>query len=142
MKNLLRSIIAFAIISTCYNCTVESDENVLLEDTLITASTFNSNPPPCSNQDPQARITNNGTISVTLEIATLDGTILHTVADLAPGNVSGYLTFAPGDIIFNVEKNTTGESDEKQIYTMNQCMSFDIEVAPDNNLTNSTPVNL
>ena len=90
MKNLLRSIIAFAIISTCYNCTVESDENVLLEDTLITASTFNSNPPPCSNQDPQARITNNGTISVTLEIATLDGTILHTVADLAPGNVSGY----------------------------------------------------
>lgn len=142
MKKLLQSIVAFAIILTCYTCTTDSYNDAPLEDAVITASTFNSNPPPCSNQDPQARITNNGTIPITLEIATIDGTILHTVADLAPGNVSGYLTFAPGDIIFNVEKNLTGTSDEKLFYTMNQCMSFDLEVAPDNNLTNSTPVNL
>ncbi len=142
MKNLLQSIVAFAIISTCYNCTVESYDDAPTEDALVSEATLNSNPPPCSDQDPQARITNNGTIPITLEIATVDGTILHTVADLAPGNISGYLTFAPGDIIFNIEKNTTGESDEKLFYTMGQCMSFDIEVAPDNNLTNSTPVNL
>ncbi|MBO6606365.1 hypothetical protein [Psychroserpens sp.] len=142
MKNLLKFIVAFAIISTCYNCTVESLDGAPLDGAVISAATLNSNPPPCSDQDPQARITNNGTIPVTLEIATVDGTILHTVADLAPGNVSGYLTFAPGEIIFNIEKNTTGESDEKLFYTMNQCMSFDIEIAPDNNLTNSTPVNL
>ena len=142
MKNLLKAIFAFAIMSTCYTCTVESYEETPLEETLITTVAPNSLPPPCVDQDPQARITNNGTIAVTLEIAAADGTILHTVADLAPGNVSGYLTFAPGDIIFNVEKNTTGESDEKLIYTMDQCMSFDIEVAPDNNSTGSTPVNL
>lgn len=141
MKNLLKPIIAFAIMSMCYNCTVDSIDNTL-ETTSVVTDTFNSNPPPCADQDPQARITNNGTIAVTLEIATLDGTILHTVADLAPGSVSGYLTFAPGDIIFNVAKNTTGESDEKLFFTMNQCMSFDIELAADNNLTNSTPVNL
>jgi len=144
MKNLLKSTIAFAIVmTTCFNCSVEPIETTLLEDSLLLEdSTTPETQDPCSNQDPQARITNNGTIAITLEIATIDGTILHTVQDLGPGNVSGYLTFSPGDIVFNVSKNTTGISDEKVMYTMNQCMSYDIEVAPDNNLTSSLPVNL
>ncbi len=142
MKNLLKTIALAIVVSTWCNCSVESLDGAPIEGSVISAATLNTNPPPCSDQDPQARITNNGTVPITLEIATGDGTILHTVADLAPGNVSGYLTFAPGEIIFNVEKNASGESDEKLFYTMNLCMSFDIEVAPDNNLTNSTPVNL
>ncbi|MEH6538046.1 MAG: hypothetical protein V7719_16710 [Psychroserpens sp.] len=140
MKNLLNNTIACVIVMTaCFNCSVESIENEQLEQSL-----FETPDPldPCSNQDPQARITNSGTVAVTLQIATIDGTILHTVTNLASGSASGYLTFAADDIIFNVSKNTTGISDEKVVYTMEQCMSFDIEVDLDNYLTNSIPVNL
>jgi len=124
--------------ATCFNCSVESIETEQLEQSLLTVPT----PLECSNQDPQARITNNGTVAVTLQIVTIDGTILHTVTNLAPGNASGFLTFAAADIIFNVSKNTTGISDEKVVYTMDQCMSFDMEVDTDNYLTNSVPENL
>ncbi|MDG5491534.1 hypothetical protein [Psychroserpens sp. SPM9] len=141
MKNLLKNTIACVIVMTsCFNCSVESIENDQLEASMLESSALQLD--PCSNQDPQARITNNGTVPVTLEIATIDGTILHTVVDLAPGSVSGYLTFASDDIIFNVSKNTTGITDEKVTHTMEQCMSFDMEVDTDNYLIDTVPVSL
>nr|WP_321235082.1 hypothetical protein [uncultured Psychroserpens sp.] len=144
MKNLLKYTIACAIVmTTCYSCSVESIENEQLETAIVLEdSTLPNTQDPCTGQDPQARITNNGTILVTLQIATIDGTVLHTVQDLAPGNSSSYLMFAEGDIIFNISKNTTGLSDEKVVYTMGECMSFDIEVDTDNNLTTAVPINL
>lgn len=136
MKNLLKNTIACAIVmTTCFNCSVESVEEQSFE-TPINQNVL------CVDQDPQARITNNGTISITLQIATLDGTILHTVQDLAPGNTSSYLTFAPSDIIFNVIKNTTGVTDDKVVFTMGQCMSFDMEVDSSNALVGNSPSNL
>ena len=138
MKNLLKNAIAYAIVlTTCYNCSVESIELEQFQE-----SQFETPNIQCTNQDPQARLTNNGTVDITLQIVTIDGVILHTVQDLAPGLSSGYLTFASGDIIFNVSKNTTGIDDEKVVHTMNQCMSFDIEVGTDNYLTGSVPQNL
>lgn len=144
MKNLLINTIVCAIVmTTCFSCSVESiDEEQLLDDLSIDNSIGPDTQDPCSGQDPQARLTNNGTVSVTLQIATTDGTVLHTVQSLAPGNTSSYLSFAEGDIIFSVEKNTTGLGDEKVVYDMNQCMSFDIEVDTDNYLTSATPQNL
>ncbi|WP_299336759.1 hypothetical protein [uncultured Psychroserpens sp.] len=136
MKNLLKNAIACAIvITTCFSCSVESIEEQQLLDNQIAQD-------PCADQDPQARITNNGTIAVTLQIATIDGTILHTVQDLAPGNTSSYLSFASGDIIFNVIKNTTGVSDNKVVFAMDQCMSYDMEIDSNNDLLPNTPVNL
>ncbi|MCD2258770.1 hypothetical protein [Psychroserpens luteolus] len=140
MKNLLKNAIACAIVmTTCFNCSVESIESDQFDNSILENQNTQD---PCSDQDPQARITNNGTVSITLQIANIDGTLLHTVSNLAPGDASGYLTFSADDIIFNVSKNTTGISDEKVVYTMDQCMSFDMEVDVDNYLTSSTPQNL
>lgn len=135
MKNLLKNTIACAVVlSACLNCSVESTEEQSF-DTPITQAA-------CIDQDPQARLMNNGSIAVTLQIATLDGTILHTVQDLAPGNTSSYLSFDSGDIIFNVSKNTTGVSDDKVVFTMGQCMSYEMEVDSSNTLVGNTPDNL
>jgi len=149
MKNLLNNTIACAIVmTTCFNCSVESLDNEQFEESIIIEESSSAedfatpNSLECDNEDPVARITNNGTIPITLQIAAIDGTILHTVQDLAPGNVSGYLSFAPSNIIFNVVKNTTGLSDEKVVHDMNSCMSFDIEVGSDNSLNLTVPVNL
>lgn len=142
MKNLLNYAIAFAIVTTtCLSCSVEQVEIEATETALDfeqPAVSFDVMD-PCDNQDPQARITNNGTTSVTLEIANMEGTILHTVTDLAPGNASGYLTFAPDTIIFSVTKSVTGVGDDKVSHEMTTCMSFDMEVGPDNVLLPSVP---
>ncbi|WP_298901649.1 hypothetical protein [uncultured Psychroserpens sp.] len=140
MKNLLKNAIACAIVmTTCFNCSVESIENEQFENVIPENQNTQD---VCENQDPQARITNNGTISITLEIATTDGVVLQTAQDLAPGTSSSYLTFEANDIIFNVVKNATGFNDEKVVHTMNQCMSFDMEVGIDNYLISSSPEDL
>ena len=139
MKNLLNNAIACAIVmTTLFSCSNESIENNQIEEALLdTPSTEN-----CFNQDPQARITNNGTISIKLQIVSTDGTILHTVDNIMPGDASGFLTFAPDDIIFNISKNTTGLQDDKVVHTMDLCMSFDMELGTDNYLVAGSPENL
>ena len=69
----------------------------------------------------------------------MDGTVLHLVENIAPGNSSGFLTFAPDDIVFNISKNTTGIQDDKVVFTMNQCMSFDMVLGADNYLAAGSP---
>lgn len=145
MKNLLNTSIACAIVlTTCYSCSIEPIETNPIETSLETEdlAAFQDVQDPCVDQDPQARITNNGTTPVTLEIANMEGTILHTVTDLAPGNVSGYLTFAPDSMMFSITKGFTGVGDEKVTHEMTTCMSYDMEIGPDNNLIPSAPVNL
>lgn len=145
MKNLLNLAIACAVVTIiCFSCSNEPIETSQFEMPLEAdaPTTFFEMLDPCSEQDPRARITNNGTTTVTLQIATIEGTILHTVADLAPGAVSGYLTFAPNEIIFDISKDDINVVDEKVTHTMETCMSYDIEVGADNNLVPSSPVNL
>ena len=140
MKNLLKNAIACAIVmSTLFNCSIESIENNQLEESLLVTPNDQED---CLNQDPQARITNNGSISITLQIVSIDGAVLHTVDNIAPGSASGFLTFAPDDIIFNISKNTTGIQDDKVVFVMDQCMSFDMELGVDNYLVSGMPVNL
>ena len=143
MKNLLKNAIACAIVmSLLVNCSVESVEIMDSELLEQSAPMLLEVLMVCADQDPQASITNNGTIPVTFEILTLDGTILHTIPNIAPGNSSGYLTFAPDEIVFNISKNTTGLQDDKIIFVMNHCMSFDLELGFDNYLVAATPYDL
>nr|WP_321222795.1 hypothetical protein [uncultured Psychroserpens sp.] len=145
MKNLLTNAIACAIVMTSlFSCSVESIENEQLEEALLTTTdtVVTPNTESCIDQDPQARITNNGTITLTLQIASTDGTILHTVENIAAGTSSGYLTFAPDEVVFNIVKNTTGIQDDKVVFTMGQCMSYDMVVGADNNLIAGAPVSL
>jgi hypothetical protein len=140
MKNLLKNAIACAIVmTTLFSCSYESIENNELEESLLVTPNA---PEECLNQDPQARITNNGTISITLQIASTDGTILHTVNNITAGSSSGFLTFAPDEVVFNIEKNTTGIQDDKVVFTMDQCMSYDMVLGTDNNLVAGSPENL
>jgi hypothetical protein len=140
MKNLLKNALACAVVMSLFvNCTVESVETMNSELLKQSTPTLFEVLTVCVDQDPQASITNNGTIPVTFEILTLDGTILHTIPNIAPGNSSGYLTFAPDEIVFNISKNTTGLQDDKIVFVMNQCMSFDLELGATNYLVAGTP---
>ena len=136
MKNLLKNAIASAIVmSMLFNCSVESIESEQEQLLFQTPNAQND----CADEDPQARVTNGGTIAITFQISTLDGTVLHLVENIAPGNSSGFLTFAPDDIVFNISKNTTGIQDDKVVFTMNQCMSFDMVLGADNYLAAGSP---
>ncbi|WP_040279093.1 hypothetical protein [Psychroserpens damuponensis] len=138
MKNLLKNAIACAIVmTTLFNCSNESIENEELQQQAFPESPNVQS--DCLDQDPQARITNNGSISITLQVVSIDGTILHTVDNIAPNDQSGYLTFAPDEIIFNISKNTTGLQDDKVVHSMDQCMSYDMVIGADNYLVAGSP---
>ncbi|MFT6731442.1 MAG: hypothetical protein ACJA1H_002783, partial [Glaciecola sp.] len=137
MKNLLKNAIACAIVmSMLFSCSYESIETEQTEAFLQEAPSSQAD---CLDQDPQAGITNNGTISINLQITSIDGTILHNIENIAAGSSSGFLTFAPSEVIFNISKNTTGIQDDKVVFTMDQCMSFNMVLGADNYLVAGSP---
>tara|TARA_B100000809_G_C15092686_1_gene513807 strand:+ start:400 stop:822 length:423 start_codon:yes stop_codon:yes gene_type:complete len=140
MKNLLNNAIACAIVtSMLFSCSHESIEAEQSEAYIPKTPSAQAD---CLDQDPQAGITNNGTISINLQIASIDGTILHNIENIAAGSTSGFLTFAPNEVIFNISKNTTGIQDDKVVFVMGQCMSFNMVLGADNYLVAGTPENL
>ena len=137
MKNLLKTIAFAILLTTLYNCTSEplddfDQEQILIENVQQPADVAN-----CSGDNPEARITNNGSVSVDLDIFNEDGDIVGFVHNLAPGNTSNWISFPPGDILFAVSNDTY--EDEKVVYTMTTCMIFDMEFESDNSLSGQTP---
>ena len=142
MKNLLK-MIAFAILLiTLYNCTSEplsnSDQDqFIIEDIVIEDIEASSDANNCIGDNPEARITNNGSVPIDLDIFNENGDLIGFVHNLAPGNTSNWIIFPPGDILFAVSNDTY--EDEKVIYTMTTCMIFDMEFESNNSLSNQTP---
>ncbi len=143
MKNLFTHVFTCAIfMSIICSCTTESIEiidndiesEVILENNDIQVD--------CVGEDPQAQLTNNGTVPVMLQIATIDGTLLHVVENIAPGTTTSLFTFSPEEIIFNISKNTTGIQDDKVVFVMDACTRYDMVVGPDNYLVSGVPMSL
>jgi hypothetical protein len=136
MKNLLKSVLLIATVCLFSSCSTEQVE-------INTQSVENFqylDSQDCTDQDPKARLTNNGTVNFNLEILSIDGVLLNSEYNIQPGSVTSWKYFAEGEILFSIDNSIF--QDEKVIYIMNTCMEFDMEIGSDNLLTNAVPIQL
>jgi len=149
MKYLLKYFALTVLVFTFFNCAVEPMEflegstNSIVEEiensalgdranTVATDSSFN-------NQDPKARIVNNGTVNVDLEIYDADGNIVGRKYGVGPGEHSDWMEFSCGETTFLV---STGSSDKLVVLDMGTCMIYDMEVGSNNQMVSDQAVQL
>lgn len=86
----------------------------------------------CKNEDPRARIINNGLQKASVQIKTSGGNTVNT-NNVESGVTSDYATYAPGDVEFTVSagnKTTVVTS-----VRMETCFEYDIVIDDNNNIT-------
>lgn len=140
MKNLLKTIALAICISTCFSCSVEplDSSNPELNSTEEFQESADAN--MCAGEDPEVRITNNGTVAINLHVLNDADATVASVTNLLPGEVSSWLSFETGEMLFSVSNDQV--QDIKVVYMMDTCMIFDMEVNSDNELTSATPEQL
>ena len=139
MKRLLICVALATMVLTSFNCSdepigyTEQELNIIFDNDISTEA----NNVDCVGSNPEARITNNGTVPMNLDILDQDDNVVGFVHNLLPGDTSSWIAFPPGEILFSVSNDFF--EDEKVVYVMNTCMIFDMEVAADNNLSSAEP---
>ena len=106
---------------------------ILLLAVAVTAFSFSSCK-KCKNEDPRARIINNGTNKASVQIKTSDGNTVN-INNVDPGTSSEYASYAPGTVTFTITVN--GNNYEKTV-DMLECYEYDIAI-DENNVVTSTP---
>ncbi len=149
MKYLLKYFALTVLVLSFFNCVVEPMEfldgtsNALVEEiensVLGEAATAVSTDSSCNDQDPKARITNNGTVDVDLEIYDIDGNLIAHEYNLEPGHHSDWKDFSSGEVSFLV---SISNSDKLVVVEMGTCMMFDMEIGTNNQLVSDTPIQL
>lgn len=138
MKNLLKAIAYAIVISTCYNCSVESAETIQDESIVsqVETNAFDMPDVLCTNQDPQAVLTNNSLLSVDFEVFDQFGLLMTHAYGVPAGNVSPTLTFPDGVTTFVI--STSASSKEIEI-DMGNCMIYEVVINENNNLDTDVP---
>ncbi|WP_435412543.1 hypothetical protein [Psychroserpens mesophilus] len=142
MKNLLKAIACAVVISTCYNCSVESAAESMQEDSIVSQEEiidFEMLEELCSNQDPQAVLTNNSLLSVDFEVFDQFGLLMTHAYGVPAGGVSPTLTFPDGVTTFIV---STSASEKEVKIDMDNCMIYDVVINENNNLNTDVPTQL
>jgi hypothetical protein len=85
----------------------------------------------CKNEDPRARIINNGTNKASVQIKTSNGNTVN-INNVDPGTSSDYSSYAPGNVTFTITVN--GNNYEKTV-DMQECFEYDIAIDQNNNIT-------
>lgn len=88
----------------------------------------------CKNEDPRARVINNGTEKASVQIKTSGGNTVN-INNVDPGTASAYSSYAPGEVTFTI---TVKSVDYVKVFNMSQCYDYDIAIDP-NNVITSTP---
>ena len=92
----------------------------------------------CKNEDPRARIVNNGTQTVSAHIQTSGGNTIN-INNIDAGQTSSYQSYSPGSVTFTI---SVGNGNQTQTYSITQnmetCYEYEIAIDANNNLT-STP---
>jgi hypothetical protein len=89
----------------------------------------------CKNEDPIARVQNNGTSSVSVHIQTSGGNTVN-INNIDPGQVSNYERFAAGLVSYTISVGNGGSSQNYYTnVTMGQCYQYDIILNSDNTLS-------
>ena len=89
----------------------------------------------CKNEDPRARIINNGTQKASVQIKTSGGNTVN-INNIDPGTSSDYSSYAPGQVTFTI---TVSSKDYVQTFDLGTCFDYDIAIDESNNIT-SVPI--
>lgn len=140
MNNLLKTIALAICISTCFSCSVEPIDSSNPELNISEEFQETADVNVCTSNDPEVRITNNGTVAINLHVINGTDATVASVTNLLPGEVSSWLSFETGEMLFSVTNDVV--QDIKVTYTMDTCMIFDMEVDSNNELTSTVPQQL
>jgi hypothetical protein len=141
MKNLLKAIACAIVVSTCYNCSVESADSIQDELLVSQEATADFVLPEvqCANQDPQAVLTNNSLLSADFEVFDQFGLLMTHAYGVSAGDTSPTLTFPDGITTFVV--STLNSTKEIKI-DMGNCMSYEVVINEFNQLNTDVPIQL
>ena len=88
----------------------------------------------CRNEDPRARVLNNGTENVKVHIETSGGNTIN-INNIDTGQSSDFESYAPGTVEFTITVGTGGNStDYVSTVTMEECFEYDIVLDENNNI--------
>ena len=141
MKYLLRIACAIMLLSF-FNCTTELVDNQeeLFSDTESQDVVIDTPEAACFGQSPKARITNNGSVDVNLEIYNESGNLVSDeINAVEPGEVSSWITFSSGETTFVVSNNNASKI---IVIDMGNCMAYDMIIGTNNQLTSDQPMHL
>jgi hypothetical protein len=85
----------------------------------------------CNNEQPRARILNNGTTVADVQIKTSDGNTVN-INGVAPATASAYSSYAAGVITFTI---TVNKIPYVKLVTVGNCYDYDIAIDATNNIT-------
>ncbi|AXO78996.1 hypothetical protein DZC78_00895 [Olleya aquimaris] len=125
MKYLVRLSVKICLILFVSSCTVDSLEDTANEESTNSYSVVNNQ--SCDNQDPQSKLTNNGSVAFTFQIIDLNNNLIELV-NVAPNTSTTWVSFPEGATVFNVTSNTTGVSDDKVFIDMSNCSEVEIVI--------------
>ena len=86
----------------------------------------------CRNEDPRARIVNNGTDKVSVQIMTTGGNTVN-INNIMPGTVSEYASYAPGAIQYTIAFQVANDTSFSVI--MDECWEYEIIVDANDNVS-------
>jgi len=86
----------------------------------------------CKNEDPRARIVNNGTDKASVQIWTTGGNT-ENINNIEVGQTSDWRSFAAGATNFTV--SIQGEADTVLVVNMLNCFQYDINISAQNTVT-------
>ena len=85
----------------------------------------------CNNEDPSARIINNGTEKASVQIKTSGGSTTN-INNVEPGTSSAYASYAAGSVTFTI---TVSDNDYVETVQMEDCYNYDIAIDANNYIT-------
>jgi hypothetical protein len=89
----------------------------------------------CRNEDPRARVVNNGTESVSVHIETSGGNTIN-INNIEAGQTSNFGSYAPGLVYFRITVgNGNNSTDYESTVSMEECFEYDIILDKNNNIT-------
>ncbi len=85
----------------------------------------------CKNEDPSARIINNGVQKASVQVKTSGGNTIN-INNVDPGTSSPYASYAPGLVTFTI---TVDDNNYVETQQMDDCFDYDISIDANNNIT-------
>jgi hypothetical protein len=86
----------------------------------------------CRNEYPRARIVNNGTDKVSVQIQTSGGNTVN-INNILSGTASEYASYAPGAVSFTIAFQTANDTSLSVIMT--ECWEYDIQIDGNDNVS-------
>lgn len=106
-------------------------KNVAIILITVLAITGLSSCNKCKNEDPSARIINNGTEKASVQIKTSGGSTTN-INNVEPSTSSSYASYAAGSVTFTI---TVSYNDYVESVQMEDCYNYDIAIDANNNIT-------